>query len=80
MVGDVEHGAGAGRAARHRPRDVARGSSTASASSPRATATSATATDIDRGDVEAVFARADVVVEGEYTFPAVYQYAMETHT
>ena len=35
---------------------------------------------IDRGEAEAVFARADFVVEGEYTFPAVYQYAMETHT
>src|SRR5438105_4643081 len=35
---------------------------------------------IDRGELEAVFARADVVVEGEYIFPAVYQYAMETHT
>jgi CO/xanthine dehydrogenase Mo-binding subunit len=35
---------------------------------------------IDRGEVEAAFAHADVVVEGEYTFPAVYQYAMETHT
>jgi CO/xanthine dehydrogenase Mo-binding subunit len=33
-----------------------------------------------RGEVEAVFAHADLVVEGEYTFPAVYQYAMETHT
>jgi CO/xanthine dehydrogenase Mo-binding subunit len=35
---------------------------------------------IDRGELEAVFARADVVVDGEYTFPSVYQYAMETHT
>src|SRR5512132_4045084 len=35
---------------------------------------------IDRGEVEAVFAHADFVVEGEYTFPAVYQYALETHT
>src|SRR5205823_9296901 len=35
---------------------------------------------IDRGELEAVFGRADVVVEGEYAFPAVYQYAMETHT
>ena len=35
---------------------------------------------IDRGDVDAVFAHADIVVEGEYTFPGVYQYAMETHT
>ncbi len=35
---------------------------------------------IDRGELEAVFAHAEHVVEGEYTFPAVYQYAMETHT
>lgn len=35
---------------------------------------------LDRGELEAVFAHADVVVEGEYTFPAVYQYAMETHS
>jgi CO/xanthine dehydrogenase Mo-binding subunit len=35
---------------------------------------------LDRGEIEAVFAHADFVVEGEYTFPAVYQYAMETHT
>jgi CO/xanthine dehydrogenase Mo-binding subunit len=33
-----------------------------------------------RGDVDGVFADASVVVEGEYTFPAVYQYSMETHT
>jgi CO/xanthine dehydrogenase Mo-binding subunit len=32
------------------------------------------------GDVEAAAAGADIVVEGEYDFPAVYQYAMETHT
>ena len=35
---------------------------------------------IERGEVEAVFAHADLVVEGDYEFPAVYQYAMETHT
>ena len=35
---------------------------------------------IDRGELESVFARADIVVEGEYSFPSVYQYAMETHT
>ena len=29
--------------------------------------------------MEAAFAHADVVVEGEYAFPAVYQYALETH-
>src|SRR5262249_31606504 len=32
---------------------------------------------LDKGELESVFAHADVVVEGEYTFPAVYQYAME---
>jgi CO/xanthine dehydrogenase Mo-binding subunit len=35
---------------------------------------------IDRGEVEAAFDHGDLVVEGEYDFPAVYQYAMETHT
>jgi CO/xanthine dehydrogenase Mo-binding subunit len=34
----------------------------------------------ERGDSDAVFANADIVVEGEYQFPAVYQYAMEPHT
>lgn len=33
-----------------------------------------------RGAVARAFADADLVVEGEYTFPAVYQYAMEPHT
>lgn len=33
-----------------------------------------------KGDPEAVVADAAVAVEGEYTFPAVYQYAMEPHT
>ncbi|MFQ5410319.1 MAG: xanthine dehydrogenase family protein molybdopterin-binding subunit, partial [Anaerolineales bacterium] len=33
-----------------------------------------------RGDIAAIFSDADIVVEGEYTFPAVYQYAMEPHT
>jgi len=33
-----------------------------------------------RRDVARALAAADVVVEGEYTFPAVYQYAMEPHT
>jgi CO/xanthine dehydrogenase Mo-binding subunit len=33
-----------------------------------------------RGDTRQAFAHAAVVVEGEYTFPAVYQYSMETHT
>jgi CO/xanthine dehydrogenase Mo-binding subunit len=33
-----------------------------------------------RGDLTEAFARADEVVEGTYTFPAVYQYAMEPHT
>jgi CO/xanthine dehydrogenase Mo-binding subunit len=35
---------------------------------------------LDKGESEAVFAHADIVVEGEYVFPSVYQYAMETHT
>jgi CO/xanthine dehydrogenase Mo-binding subunit len=35
---------------------------------------------IDRGDVDAIFATADIVVEGDYAFPSVYQYAMETHS
>ncbi len=35
---------------------------------------------LDKGELEAVFARAEIVVEGEYSFPSVYQYAMETHT
>jgi CO/xanthine dehydrogenase Mo-binding subunit len=35
---------------------------------------------IDRGELEAVFGHADLVAEGEYSFPALYQYAMETHT
>ncbi len=33
-----------------------------------------------RGDTSQAFADAAVIVEGEYTFPAVYQYSMETHT
>jgi CO/xanthine dehydrogenase Mo-binding subunit len=33
-----------------------------------------------RGEVEDVFADADVVIEGDYTFPAVYQYSLEPHT
>ncbi|MHB8555699.1 MAG: xanthine dehydrogenase family protein molybdopterin-binding subunit, partial [Candidatus Dormibacteria bacterium] len=32
------------------------------------------------GDLETAFSEAAVVVEGEYRFPAVYQYAMETHS
>ena len=35
---------------------------------------------IDRGHVDELFAAADIVVAGEYDFPGVYQYAMETHT
>ncbi|HEY4277334.1 MAG TPA: xanthine dehydrogenase family protein molybdopterin-binding subunit [Conexibacter sp.] len=34
---------------------------------------------LSAGDVSAASDAADIVVEGEYTFPAVYQYAMETH-
>lgn len=33
-----------------------------------------------RGDLDVAFAGADEIVEGEYTFPAIYQYAMEPHT
>ena len=33
-----------------------------------------------RGEVDDAFASADIVVEGEYTFPAVYQYSLEPHT
>ncbi len=33
-----------------------------------------------RGDTRRAFEQAAVIVEGEYTFPAVYQYSMETHT
>ncbi len=33
-----------------------------------------------RGDLDEAFAGAAHVVEGEYVFPAVYQYSMETHT
>lgn len=35
---------------------------------------------IEWGEVDDVFATAAVVVEGTYRFPAVYQYAMETHS
>lgn len=35
---------------------------------------------IDRGSVDEIFASADIVVEDDYIFPAVYQYAMETHS
>jgi CO/xanthine dehydrogenase Mo-binding subunit len=35
---------------------------------------------MDRGDVDGIFADAAIVVEGDYEFPGVYQYAMETHT
>lgn len=33
-----------------------------------------------RGDVDAAFATADIVVEDDYVFPSIYQYAMETHS
>ena len=35
---------------------------------------------IDRGDLDTIFAAADIVVDEEYVFPSVYQYAMETHS
>jgi CO/xanthine dehydrogenase Mo-binding subunit len=34
---------------------------------------------LEAGDVEEARAQAAITVEGTYTFPAVYQYAMETH-
>jgi CO/xanthine dehydrogenase Mo-binding subunit len=34
---------------------------------------------IAAGELDAARAAGEIVVEGEYTFPAVYQYAMETH-
>ncbi len=34
---------------------------------------------ITAGDLERTRAQAEITVEGTYTFPAVYQYAMETH-
>lgn len=33
-----------------------------------------------QGELDPVFAAADIVVEGDYAFPGVYQYAMETHS
>jgi CO/xanthine dehydrogenase Mo-binding subunit len=33
-----------------------------------------------RGEVAQAFEAADIVVEGEYDFPAVYQYSLEPHT
>ncbi len=35
---------------------------------------------IERGSSDEIFAGADIIVEGEYTFPAIYQYSMEPHT
>jgi CO/xanthine dehydrogenase Mo-binding subunit len=35
---------------------------------------------IERDDVAESFAKADIVVEGDYTFPAIFQYSMEPHT
>lgn len=35
---------------------------------------------LDAGSVEGAATEAGIEVEGEYVFPAVYQYAMETHT
>jgi CO/xanthine dehydrogenase Mo-binding subunit len=34
---------------------------------------------IAAGDIERLRSEAEITVEGEYSFPAVYQYAMETH-
>lgn len=35
---------------------------------------------IRRGEADDIFEQAEIVVEGEYVFPAVYQYSMEPHT
>jgi CO/xanthine dehydrogenase Mo-binding subunit len=35
---------------------------------------------LDSGSVEGAEAEAEIEVQGDYVFPAVYQYAMETHT
>ena len=61
-------------------RETVPGSSTGSASSPPRDGNVCYRYRLDKGELESVFARADFVVEGEYAFPAVYQYAMETHT
>lgn len=36
--------------------------------------------EFSRGDAQSVFADADIVVEGDYAFPGIFQYAMEPHT
>ena len=33
----------------------------------------------DRGDIDSAAALADIIIEKDYEFPAVYQYSMETH-
>ena len=58
----------------------ARGSSTGSASSPTREGNVCYRYRLDAGSVELAEADAELTVEGEYEFPAVYQYAMETHT
>lgn len=35
---------------------------------------------IERGNIAESFEKAEIIVEGEYTFPAVFQYPMEPHT
>ena len=35
---------------------------------------------IDRGDLNLASEVADIVIDREYTFPAIYQYSMETHS
>ena len=79
VVGDVEEALAPG-APLVTDRELGRGSSTGSASSPPRDGNVCYRYRLDSGELEAVFAHADIVVEGEYTFPAVYQYAMETHT
>jgi CO/xanthine dehydrogenase Mo-binding subunit len=36
--------------------------------------------ELNAGGIDGASAEAEIVVEGEYTFPAVYQYSMEPHT
>ena len=80
VVGTVEQALARGRAAAPRGPVAPWVSSTASGELEPAEGNVCYRYRIDRGEIEAVFAHAEHVVEGEYTFPAVYQYAMETHT
>ena len=83
---DLPVAASAGRRAEHGrapgPREAGPAGQprTGLATCPTPTATPATATRSAAATIGRAFADAAVVVEGEYTFPAVYQYSMETHT